>query len=636
MSEKRLIIGLEVNTGHSAAEIESVRNAMLRMEGDGAAHADQLARALENASTAQEHVAQKITETGQVSDRDGVKVLRSMATLDQLVREVFGDISQAPEEFQKAFQKAHDGAEQTTQAVRTVNAQVHQQREELTQAGASWDGLGPAINRALGPQGRIVAQGALVVAAFREGINLGTRFAEAIGTNFQAAEDAAHGLKESIKGITNALVTDGLSAAIVQTGAALSNLDDTIVGSGKAMEGFNALVLAGVAREKALTLETQELAAVADAYRLAQEGGAAGLKLFNETVQKTDHSQLANQLGALAAKFRELSIEEETAKAKQEAHTKAVEGSIEAIKKHLQELEAERQAHRLHVDDLNAEILEYQALKKAQEDDATAARLAANVHGGLTDNMRQELQRLLELIPNHDQNTEAIKRWTKALEDDVRLHHDALDPANAKHLEQIIQLTGSLGTAAAGDTIFAEGLIRQALATTQASDKQEHHIQLVRDSKGHWVMLTNTVEEHSRAIEKVNGVYTNLLDEQHGFPGLNRHLGTTNTAVHDLNTECINLGREGSGGFSVATTSVKKLADQLDDLDSHVEATNAKLRELAENALRTAVAIEKIGTASSTAAGGQAGNRPSPAPPNPATTFDPNVFGSGPRPGGGQ
>jgi len=577
------------------------------MGGDAARNADQLTRALENTATAEQRVAERITETGQVSERDGVKVLRTMATLDQLVREVFGDISQAPEEFQKAFQKAHDGAEQTTQAVRTVNAQVRQQREELTQAGASWDGLGPAINRVLGPQGRVVAQGALVIAAFREGIDLGTRFAEAIGTNFQAAEDAAHGLKESIKGITNALVTDGLSAAIEHTQAALHNLGDTITGSGKAMEGYNALVHVGISRQDALKLSTQELAEIAHAYEAAQDGGAKALKLFAETAQKTDYTNLASQLTALTTKFKELSVEEAVAEAKERAHKEAIDGAIKSIEGEITRLESKREALRRGIPDMQAVIDEYAALEKAKDGDKLASELAANVIANhLTPAMREEIQHLQQLAPDYARNTDQVNRWVAALEEDYKKHHDQIDPEYQKQLESLIELTKNIGKSADATGFMVEQKARDAIATADNAAK-------THTATGKLIELTGALGDHNVKISNTNEhlPVLNTMVEQ-----LGHHLGRTKTGLQDTNEELgkvdvksLHLARDG-GGLSESGRQFQYLKDRVGELNSSLADTLDLMIQVDTQAAKTAESIRKLGDAGTQAAGGHGGGAP--------------------------
>lgn len=614
MADKKIIAELEVQTGRSKQNLASVTEELAKTGDAGVKNSSAITHALENIENATAKVIQKETEGRLVTEKDGKLIIQQYDLLTAAVKRFEQENGAIPPALQAALGTARSQFDLAASKIRNATDAVQDNNQILKEGEGRYLGLGESINKVIGPAGKFQVGAIAIGAALREGIQLGTSFAQTIGTNFSAAQSASDNLKASIGGVTNALVTDGLWAAFAQSTAAAKFLDDSITGSGNAIKGYNIVVNAGVDRTRALEISADDLKNAVNAYTLAQQGGTEGLKLFNQTVTKTDTKELGVALDSISAKLKQLAIDEDTARVKREAHVKAIEATTAALKSEIDKLEAERVAREHGKPAIDAEIEDRERLKKALVNEADAAEHATHVKSGLTEEMRTELEHLKNLSADYEHNTKAVDGYVEALKEDLETHKDAIDPARRAEIENIIKLAEELKNETGVQQEVTKQKLASAIATLEASAHETRHTEIVRDATGAY---TNLTEEEQKDAEKKREVAKEAASVAIAHSDqLTPALNLTKEGAKELETALNKLGSQDKGSaFGHVSEAVQTTTGHMKELNTEITTLIGSMETLLSQAIKIEEGLKRVGTAAAQAAGTPAASKKSEPPP---------------------
>lgn len=184
MADKKIVIGLEVNSSAAQKNLEDLRDAAVKFGTDGAKHAEPLARSLENAEKLFGQLEKKISETGSITERDIGKAVRQVETFKTNLEKAFGSVANAPKAAQDALAGFEAKLTSASTAAGKLNNAVRDNEANVKAAAGQWTGLGGAMESMGGKTGKTVGIIALVVAALKEGWDIGKKIAEFFGTDF--------------------------------------------------------------------------------------------------------------------------------------------------------------------------------------------------------------------------------------------------------------------------------------------------------------------------------------------------------------------------------------------------------------------------------------------------------------------
>jgi chromosome segregation ATPase len=614
----------------SRQEIDKIRIAIEGLEGEGKKLAQPLVDAFENIQLADENVTKKISEGRLVTERDGKVIIQQFEGLKDIINAAFGSISKAPAQVQEAYAKAEAQFEATTKKIRSATDAVDDQGDVLKEGQVQWSGMSDAVNKSIGRFGAVQIGIAAAFAALKEGLSIGTQVAQAIGTDFQAAESAASGLKSALAGITNALVTDGLVAAWQQTKAVMKTADDTVNGSGDAIKGYTALVNAGVDRVKALAVSTDDLRMVAAAYALAQQGGADGLKLFNDTVRQTDPKDLGDKLDSLKAKFGELAEKAKEAAQRHDELKKAqdsVRSSIESLIQKIQDEITWRQRGGAAID---AAIGKYDVLKRAIEDSEKILGAQEKDLGGVTLSMGVLVHQIGAMLPSYDQLHSRIDIANTALKTLIE-QNETLTPEEKKRLDSIQDQIAKYKELDPATQFMLQQRVQEIATSTQAKVAAEAHAQGLDG-------LTGKTKAAGEAQDTIN---TKWSDGEQKLKLNSTAVDEHGKAIEKAKVEITNAGQEidrAAPKFSAPSDKMKDAIPDMTAYDSAVLAIDTKMRSLAQSIQMVNDALDRNASAFAKAAGaagsssGSSSSSGSASSPGAAGYFDSVPAEPGPEP----
>ena len=546
-ADKKVIAELELQTGRSKQNLQEVTNEITKQEEVGARYGSNVTRQLENVENATVKLLKKEQEGTVITERDANAVILNYERLKNAVDSYVDAGGKIGPELEKSLGTARKQYDLATTKVREARDAVQDSNQVLKEGGGQWLGLGESVNRSIGSFGKFQVGILAAGAALKEGIQIGTAFAQAIGTNFSAAESAAANLKASLAGVTNALTTDGFGAAVDQARASLRFLGDSITGGGKAIEGFNAMVQSGVDRTKALTASEDQLKQIADAHALAVKGGADAQKLFNDMVTSFDPKYAAQRLGELTERFKDLALQEKEAKEKHDELVKSQEASIGTLNNLIQALKNEAQAHKDGVDEVQHQIDKYKILRdEIKKNSDIQAEQEENL-GGATLSMHGLLEEIEKLIPEYDRNEARVKNAAAALRQLLEVNetltleqkkyleqieeqienYDKLSPAQKAVLQGMIQEIVQRTDAAAAAKAHSEGMDDLHQKTDQAATSQEKINVVTRDGKTVIENNTEKVKESKVAWDEQTKTLTNVEGTHKSAKGTVSELGGT-------------------------------------------------------------------------------------------------------------
>jgi chromosome segregation ATPase len=310
MADKKLVIGLSVNSGTSVQELEKVRDAAMRMGAGSEQAADNMVRAFENAANAQTKVTQKIEQTGTVSMRDGAKVIQTFESLKNSIDRMYGSLDQAPAEIQETFRKLETGSEEAKAKVRELTDALDDQKGELKEGGERWTGMGDAINKALGPAGAMQAKILLIGAAFKEGWQAGQQLNSFFQTDMSVWEETSSRIGRRIGVVITALSDQAVAffnlakSLISMNVTEIKNAAQEMADSGKATQEAiaNALTATGAEFDKLHPSADALKGKLQEQQKAAEDAAKAQADLAAETAKGTAENEKS---GSATAKTTE-------------------------------------------------------------------------------------------------------------------------------------------------------------------------------------------------------------------------------------------------------------------------------------------------------------------------------------------
>lgn len=594
----------------SKQDLEKIRTAAEGIGTDGKQAAQGLVDAFANIEKASDRVATKISEGRVVGVRDGNLLIQQFTLLKESINSAFGSIENAPAEIQQAYKKAETQFETTTAKIKTLTTATTENKQAVAGNAAQWGGFEQQLLKLAGADGvlgKLTIGIVGVAAAFKEGIQIGTTFAEAIGTNFSAAESSAQNLKSAVKSVTNAIVTDGIIDGVKQWTAVQMHLGDTITAGGKELEGYNLIVGQGVDRAAALAVSNEDLKKAVDIYALAQQGGTAGLKLFNDAVNGTDPSKLGKALTDLVPRFKELAGNTQIAKEKQEELTKAQEAAIGTIKATIQALQNEITARKEGITAAEQQIEKYKVLEdEMRKNDAIQAEQEEDL-GGVTLSMRTLLQEMDKLLPAYEQHTARIKNAADALKKLLETN-ESLTPEEKERIKRIEEQIESYDSLTPVQKMFLQQMIEEILRTTEAKAA----------AAAHAAGLDKLVDSHDKTAESAGKVTAVMKDGKVVITNTTEEVKKS-TVEWDSHTKTMtNVAAsqtKAKGTLTDFGDSVKKGVQVIIDYNAQIIQLDSNLKNIAQSAEDAARAIRSLDDAASHATGGKA------VPPQPGNSY---------------
>jgi chromosome segregation ATPase len=498
MADRKVIIGLQVDTGRSKQNLEEVRHAAEQFGSEGAKAANHLAAALENIEKAEEQLTRKISQGRLVTEKDGKAMIQQFEILRNTITETFGSIENAPAEIQEAFRKAEGSLDRTTSKVRDLSDAVDDQKGTLKEGGEQWTGLGDAIGKAAGPMGAVVAKAGLISAAFKEGVGIGMQLNKLFGTDMSLWDEAIDRL-----GKKAGIVVRGMADSVVELGGVLKEVFTPGEGWG------------------------ERISAAYASFDKASGDLIDKVKNLDEALKKEEESHRAVAAAAEAAKEAEERAKD--AAEKLAAEKKKLREEIDGVTKSLQEenLELEKQKI-LATDSEHAAInLSSQAAYYKRQVDEVSKAIAAQ-----RDELRQLTARYGENDPVVRQAQERLalleqslassrERYTEATEETRRYEQQqkAAEQAAAKLQEKIDQASDSLrkqqeqlatlGTATQQTTAQTQQATTAAGSSAtaidsqgQAAEKTKTEVVMYRDELGKVHIETRKVADTTAEATK--------------------------------------------------------------------------------------------------------------------------------------
>jgi hypothetical protein len=609
MSDKKLVIGIEVDTGQSTQQLEAVRTAAVNFGKDGATNADLLTRAFENIEATDARVTQKLLDGNIRVTGEGKKMIVQFEQMKTAVEAAFGSVAQAPAAIQQAYARAQQQFDQTTTSVRNTNLALKQHSAEIGAAGAQWHGFAQTLLEQIDPALAKVALGGIAVtAAFKEGWTIGHGWAAAMGTDFQSQNE----------------VMDSLAKT---AGRVVSSLSDVAVNvfSGNIKEATKSLIAA----DGAFSMTETQL----KGYKIALDQAGDGVYLVKDRVLEFDKVlQLHNDIQELGKKGLEAQNElQDAGKISTEAYLAAVNKllpSIDALAKSHKaagEEDDKRQKYAADgikqiekvIEALNLEIAarasgveamkQEQAILKPLDD----AYKKAEEHAQAANDARQkglgviggEIDELKRLIPTIDQNTNQVQDFTAALKKSADEGRDGLNPVLAAQIDAFVQLATSYQK---GDSASKDKMI-----TTLAEIERGEH-------------LNDTVGKTKIVYDATTGTYTNVtevavkLTKAHDGLGSSianttEKAGTGNVKLDESKTAISNVAEAATKGTASFASFGAKLGDQTANLEHYrgkLDEIDQKFILIATHAKDAADALNKFDEAAAKAGSGSSGGNP--------------------------
>lgn len=605
-------VNFKINgAANSKEQVDVIRESLEKFGDSGKKAAQSVADNLLAMQRAYDKVQTKIVEGRVVTDRELKEMTVAYKRLNESIEATGKEVSDLPEAFREGHELAGKQIEITRLEVIKSNKAIEDSKKVTNEAGASWRGLGEELKDAIGKFGGAASAVGLVFKAFKEGWAIGHGVAEQMGTDFQQMDSAWANLKRSVKGYVDTLTTEGFAQATLQAIASTKNLGDTVNGTGAAMVGYNTIVALGVSRFDAMRVSQEALVIIAGHHNRAIQGGIEALKLFQKTVRETDPTELAAKLTSLIGKFDELATANKRATDAENERQAAVKSGIEQINSFLAQLEQERQARRLGVDEMNAEIGVWQNYKQALEKSLDAAQANQFVHNGLSDAMRGTLQELQAATAQWETSKQQVGLFNVALQEDAKIHADALSPAMRKTISELNTLISNYKD---GDVVSkgrVQMLIEEALRLGEVSSETSKNAIVFDAATGKWTNHKKATEDLNVAIDQTKVAISNTSKEvdDHGVK-LDRLKGIISNTEDGVRK----LGDKG-GTFSAMGDTLRTAGQEVETLKGKLDALDGTLKTIATSARNAAEEIAGIAKAGGSATSSSTPSAQTPPPP---------------------
>jgi hypothetical protein len=602
---KQANIAFKIDGADAARQdVEKIRTAIEGLGTDGAKIAQPIVDAFNNIQTADDRLTRKISDGRVVTQRDGAVMLQQFELLKDAINSAFGSIANAPQAVQQAYATAEQQFARTTDKIQKATDAVQDQKGVLQEGGVRWTSFSDGLNQVIGKFGGVQVALAGVFAALTEGWQLGTQAAQAMGADVDLTKSAVDGLKSAYGQLFASIPkADFLS----QVAFSWRNLGNILNDNATSVTNLKTAMDAGIPRVDALKMSTDDLARVAGIWQLAVNAGADGLRLFNATVAATKPQDLVDALESLKGKFESLAIAANKANVEEARRKTIIAETIKTIDDEITALERERIARQIGVDKLQEEIRERANYKTALEKSIQAGEAATRVSGGLTDQLKEELDMIRNnLGPAYQTHKTLVEAFSDALGKDVEKYKDGLSPAQQQHLREIADLASKYPT---------------------LTDAQRSHLNALLDEQRGIEAATTAAQGQKVHFDALTGTITNVSAKSDDLKISQDALGTkiantadvaeTNAVKWDPITRSVtNAGTAahlGGGGFTDFGDSINTAGTSLDELKGKLEANNTELERFARNLENATKKVRDLGTASAATAGGDGGSAPAPS-----------------------
>jgi hypothetical protein len=542
MADKKVIIGLQVNSGNSVQNIEAVRDAAKSMGDVGATAGNRFAQALENIQREQDRVNKKVTEGRLVTEKDGKAIIQQFDILREVMEEIERTTGALPAEFQAAFQTAAKQVSETTTRVANLSDGVADQAGLLKEGQAQWRGFGNELNAVLGPMGKFQAGAIAGFAALQQGWQIGTEIAKALGTDFQAMNETMDAFKEKAK-VVNSSILSWLSGA-----GSFADLRASLTLTKTEFEGYNSALIAGVKDLGNYKEKTAELNEIAAAHAIILAEGIEGQRLANQA--KVDgNGVLDNYIVALNVASDAAKVHHELAKQGAEGDRLWAEirekgkGSVvdlaAAIKSYgdeIAELTGKTKAQiaaekalqdalndtdaltlkRLEHDKQQAELINRQTQEENKLTDQIRAKIAeiiaslAMAEGRGIPLAQLQIKQLQELIALGPKLTDAEREQLNALLEKLK----AIEKLNGMERERLVmELQASTALAATAEATgkVTEASIKWSDATKSGKLSAEEAAEAMKNLREQGLALSKeSLDDHTKSLTAVSDGYQNL------------------------------------------------------------------------------------------------------------------------------
>jgi uncharacterized protein YukE len=196
-----------------------------------------------------------LEQGGAVSERSIRPLIQQHELLRQQIVRTWGSVDQATPQAIASYKNVTAAVERAKTVTRDLTDAFQDQRNELAEGGVRWRGMTETMNVALGKFGAMQMQLVANTMAIREGWQIGSQVARAIGTDMTAMDDAQKDVAASGHDVQNVL--DNMAASSRNLAISLAGVDfsrikqdmkEFLSDAAGAAERFNPLVDKGFAR----------------------------------------------------------------------------------------------------------------------------------------------------------------------------------------------------------------------------------------------------------------------------------------------------------------------------------------------------------------------------------------------------
>ncbi len=556
---------------------------------------DAFKRAIDSADKLDE----KLESGARITQNEFNTLRRQVDQVRQSLLDTYGSIDKATPAAQAKLQALEKTFERQKVAVRELKDAQQEANTELAEGGETWTGLGDAMNKALGPAGKLQAQVLLVAAAFKEGWSMGMEFNKFIGTDMSLWDEKVKDTGSKIGAVIKSVADEATGYINLITAKVFGSKEDVEAAwreiannakqqgaavaaawnlSGQAFSDYTTLTKAGISANNAYNATEEQRAKLATLLNTANRTGAEGQKILAAATRGTNMevAPLLANLTKEEAKLKELdAATKETTKAATdlaEAKKKVKEASElvtaslakenEALAKHKGELADATTNAELYAAKVRNQSIDVQRLAADLEaaraktaalttergaGDAETARAAA-AEGELQAMYTAAETRLKTLTAQSD---DYKKEQTKAAEE-VKKHSDkvkelAADQVNlqqkmaATTTEQIAaidheqKLAEARGKTSAATQAAINDTVRMSAAQGQATITNVAATQATNDAASAVTAHKDATGKWIIENEKASDSLRVTIDAQKNWSISNTQAASTVTAVKDAN-----------------------------------------------------------------------------------------------------
>lgn len=523
MTERNINVKFSLSGADASRnDIEKIRKAAGELADQFVAAGQKITNHLENIQNHYDRVARKSNQGKAIVAADLTVMVQQFRELELAIESSFGSVENAPAEFQEAFGKARQQLDATTEKVRESTAAVKDHATTLDQAGERWTGLGSAVKKAAGEYGVLLGKIGLIVAAFKQGWEVGSEFARQTGADMTTLDKVTEQFKSRLGAMNNelsnvavSLFSGNLKEAGLNAIAAGRALDL----SKEALEGYKIALQFGVAEAEKFMDKTDELVELQEAYATALDAGKEGQELLYEAWNKADGSakKFLDELNKVKPELDALKKKLDEAKDAERKRQEAVADGIKQIDSVITALEKEKAARKAGTESLDAEMGVWQNVKQTLSKVRDSIASQEDATKGLTGSVGFLVNGLDLLMEKQILNAKAAGDFAAGLRTSVEVYGSKIAPATQQQILQLAEMLEKYGELDEAEKKHAATIVNELQAAYQASnvelDKATRTISNVKEgAAGLQIEWTNMAEKTGEAAVKVKSAVS-ILDE---------------------------------------------------------------------------------------------------------------------------